>query len=347
MDIKPLLETLASLDDACRDAVDCLNVLAYRSVGPEFGNLKKLQKLYGGDGNSGHRATIHQLIGVVGHCLNPEIGVRNYRMDIIKHSFYDGEDGQYYDTDMPYIDGAVPHEISATNAAAALLALVDQGKRSLLDAIARATGGNLEVVMAEIYGEPLIDNAWQRLSDNWDDVRVEVAIPTGLDLTDLRDSIRDEIKAAKHLLTFGSMISEIAATDETETPQARPTRKRFEQSQAERKPRKRDLCIPALLEHHGYGRDDELNSDAAVGNELARTLDISRSTVNAFFNENFASDEGAKDGFDNYKKACNDPVKLEHALKLLSGDVAPSILFQSLGSRAAELKADEPEDSGD
>lgn len=65
MHIHPLLESLASLDTACWEAVECLNVLAYHNYGPEFGNLEKLQILFGGDGCSGQRQTIQQSYGTL------------------------------------------------------------------------------------------------------------------------------------------------------------------------------------------------------------------------------------------------------------------------------------------
>jgi hypothetical protein len=56
-----LLESLASLETTCREAVDCLNVLAWRSVGPDLAILRRCKKC-SGHVNGGNRKAIDQMI---------------------------------------------------------------------------------------------------------------------------------------------------------------------------------------------------------------------------------------------------------------------------------------------
>ena len=340
--IHPLLESLANLEKACRDAVDCLNVLAYCSSGPEFCRLEKLQRLYGGDGCSGHRQTIHQVIGVVGHCLRPESEVRSYRIDVIKADWTD-DDVEVHVTDEPYIEGSKTHEIQAENAAAALLTLIDQSKRSLLDAIASATGGNLEVVMSEIYGEPLIDNAWQRLSDHWGSVMAKVRIPSGLDLTGLRDVISEEIKAAKHLLTFGSMTPNVNATrpesgtSVASTGTRKSSTKRKKNTTPDGEAPSYSLIVAELCRHHRLESPDGPNLTPVKQADLVKALELGKATVSDFFRHHC-------DGFANYKRWCGDAVALEGKLARLSLPKGTREKLRNLGGRAASIPSQEPDE---
>lgn len=226
MDIKPLLEALASLETACRDAVDCLNVLAENS-GPEFGNLEKLQKLFGGDGEGGLRKSIRQLCGIVGHCLNVDMPHQTHRLEVLVIKYQDVVDGTVVTTDELYVPGSKPYEINAANSIEALTYLLDESRASLNRAICKADGGGLiEWVCAEKTGRPLVDDAWRRLNDNWDAVTKEVEIPKGLDLSLFHKLVSEEIKTAKHLLTFGRPLpASNGVTPEVSDTQPRPKRK--------------------------------------------------------------------------------------------------------------------------
>ena len=62
--------------------------------------------------------------------------------------------------------------------------------------------------------------------------------------------------------------------------------------------------------------------------ELAELAGVAKSTVSVFFNLKF--NEGQKGGYAKYRRACREPGKLSHSLKLLRGEVTPSILFKRL-----------------
>jgi len=87
---------------------------------------------------------------------------------------------------------------------------------------------------------------------------------------------------------------------------------------------KRLLIIAALNEHHQYS--DGVREDVGhVGvNKLARHLNLSPSTVSAFFKKEF-------NGHDKYKIACGNLGNLANSLKILNGDLSPHILFNPLG----------------
>jgi len=80
------------------------------------------------------------------------------------------------------------------------------------------------------------------------------------------------------------------------------------------------LIIAALNEHHQYSNGECEDVGHAGVNKLARHLEISPSTVSAFFKTEFG-------GHDKYRRACGDIELLEKAMKLLNGDVPPSALL--------------------
>jgi hypothetical protein len=98
----------------------------------------------------------------------------------------------------------------------------------------------------------------------------------------------------------------------------------------------RDKIIPALAKHHQYENGSCLNHEPIVGNELARIAKVGKGTVNRFFNRAF--NDGEKGGYAKYKRACRDQGKLVTSLKLLLGEVTPSILFKT-SSKVNELEA--------
>jgi len=93
------------------------------------------------------------------------------------------------------------------------------------------------------------------------------------------------------------------------------------------------LIIAALNGHHQYcnGACEDVGH---VGvNKLARYLKLSPSTISGFFKTEFG-------GHDKYRIACGNLENLAYSLKMLNGELRPSILFNPLGDNAGNL-ADE------
>jgi len=93
------------------------------------------------------------------------------------------------------------------------------------------------------------------------------------------------------------------------------------------------LIIAALNEYHQYskGRCEDVGH---VGvNKLADQLKLSSGTVSGFFKKEFG-------GHNKYKIACGNLRNLAYSLKILNGDLPPSILFNALGDNVDNL-ADE------
>jgi hypothetical protein len=256
VDIKPLLEALANLEKACRDAVECLNVLAQKS-GAYFGGLEKLRQLFGEDGKGGHREAIRQLNSVVGHCLNVDLPQQTYRIEVIMILYHDPVDGPIVPTYELYIPGSKPYEINAANAVDAFICLLGQSMVSLNNAISHGSdGGIVELIVATKEGRPLVDNAWQRLSDHWDAAMKKLALPAGLDVSGFLDVVSEEIRAAKHLLTFGSSPpTTTGVTPETEHSQPRPKRKGAKQ--------KSYPLEEIILDAHRENQSHELTAEIA------------------------------------------------------------------------------------
>ena len=85
----------------------------------------------------------------------------------------------------------------------------------------------------------------------------------------------------------------------------------------------RTKLIAALTAHHGY-KNDICNDFQPIGvGELSRKANVAKSTASEFFAEQFR-------GHSNYKVACRDTTKLMHSLRILNGELTPSILFNPL-----------------
>jgi len=93
------------------------------------------------------------------------------------------------------------------------------------------------------------------------------------------------------------------------------------------------LIIAALNEHHQYSNGVCEDVGHVGVNKLARHLKLSPSTVSGFFKTAF-------DGHDKYKIACGNLGNLAYSLKMLNGELMPSILYNPLGDNAGNL-ADE------
>lgn len=269
MHIHPLLESLASLETMCGEAVECLNVLAENS-GPEFGRFERLQKLYGGDGNGGIRGAIRQLSGVVAHCLNVGQERKPYCFRVIRIDYRDVVDGDLVVTDEVYLRGSKPYEVNAANAVDAFIRLLDESLASLNRAISKGSGGGfVELICAEKEGRPLVDNAWQRLSDHWPEVTQRVEIPKGLDVSGFLDVIRAEIMAAKHLLTFGTPLPGTNGTT-AKSEHVEPTSRR------KGRKRKIDPKEAEILRVHQHGQSHADTAEIANVKTTDGRLDVQR-----------------------------------------------------------------------
>jgi hypothetical protein len=83
--------------------------------------------------------------------------------------------------------------------------------------------------------------------------------------------------------------------------------------------------VGALTKHHRYADGACLEQTPINANALARKADVAKSTANAFFNREFA--KGKKGGYANYRRVCRDITALVAALKLLNGEMQPSVLL--------------------
>jgi len=329
--IHPLLESLANLETACRESVECLNVLARKS-GPEFGSIEKLQKLFGGDGKGGHQEAIRRLAGIVGHCINEGQESRVYRLDVLMIKYHDFADGESTVADELYIPGTETSEILAKNSVEAFILLIDESRRMLNVAI--GDGNIVDMIRTKYEGQALVDNAWQRLGDNWDLVMKRLGVPKGLDLSGLSDTITTEIEAAKHVLTFGPPLpTPNEVKPETKDSQPGPKRKTSKKKRTTDgdKADTSQKCVAGLVLHHRYDRDEELNLEPVKVNAFASTVGVSPAMVSTFFQKKFG-------GHAKYRMVCKNAVTLENSLKLLCGDVTPSIFHRNLGSRYVESK---------
>lgn len=92
----------------------------------------------------------------------------------------------------------------------------------------------------------------------------------------------------------------------------------------------RAKIIAALTQHHGYDNGSCTNLEPVGVNKLAQEIGVSKSTVSTFFKEQF-------DGHNKYKVACRIAGTLGNSLKMLNGELKPSVLFSSLGDADREI----------
>ena len=79
--------------------------------------------------------------------------------------------------------------------------------------------------------------------------------------------------------------------------------------------------IGALTKHHQYAEGGCMNRDPIGNNILAENAKVGKGSANRFFNKWFGSTKKAKDGYKNYRIACNDKGKLIAFLKTMNGDM--------------------------
>jgi hypothetical protein len=200
LEVNQFISSLTRLEAVCREAVERLSAYGSENLGLYENHLVKLQQLYGLDGAGGYRQEICSLIGDVGHCLNSKPERRPYCINVVK-DFRTDNDGEIHWLDGPYIEGQLPFEFEAEESASALLFLIDRSKQNLMQMIGKVSGGNLEWLMSEECGKPLIENAWERLGNHWGKVMEGCQELNGLDLYGFCEDIHNEIKIAKCSLT--------------------------------------------------------------------------------------------------------------------------------------------------
>jgi len=106
----------------------------------------------------------------------------------------------------------------------------------------------------------------------------------------------------------------VAPPDRT-VPPAKPKPKRSTE-----KGEGRAKLIAALTKHHDYDKGSCLKTEPIGSNELARMVEVSKSTASAFFKAEF-------DGHAKYKVVCRDPGRLAKSLKVLNKEFAPLELY--------------------
>ena len=134
---------------------------------------------------------------------------------------------------------------------------------------------------------------------------------------------------------------EIAKADQATSKTKTPTKAKRSTERGEG----RVKLIAALTKHHKYADGSCLNFEPVNSNELARLAKVAPATANSFFNNWFGSAKEAKDGYSNYRVACNDEGKLIAILKVMN-DEQPrpgEVLF----GRKVPDEAENPDHRGD
>ena len=99
------------------------------------------------------------------------------------------------------------------------------------------------------------------------------------------------------------------------TATARKPKRSTERGEAEAK------LIAALTKHHQYAEGGCMKWDPIGSNVLAEKAKVGKGSANRFFNKWFGSAKEAKDGYRNYRIACNGKDKLIAILKSMNGDM--------------------------
>jgi hypothetical protein len=105
-------------------------------------------------------------------------------------------------------------------------------------------------------------------------------------------------------------------------PASEKTKRSTERDEAKTK------IISALTEHHQYETDSILNQEPIGVNALARKARVGKASVSRFFCTEF--NDSKPGGHSVYRRACKIKDALLHSLKLLRGEVRPSILHKAL-----------------
>jgi hypothetical protein len=151
------------------------------------------------------------------------------------------------------------------------------------------------------------------------------------------DGARRTAEMVVFVILFSATLLEWADDIEAEDEQ-----RKSRQAQSPRSAKRgegQEKIIAALTAHHQFEHGGCLNLDPIGVSALARKAGVGKATANRFFNVAF--NDGEPGGYAKYQHACGDNEKLLHSLKLLRGEVTPSILFKTFRN------ANELEDTDD
>lgn len=138
------------------------------------------------------------------------------------------------------------------------------------------------------------------------------------------DDCRKEVEWADNIgLSLGSS-PEHSRQSETATATTPKSKRSTTNGEA------RTKIIAALTQHHGYDNGSCTNLEPVGVNKLAGEINVSSSTVSTFFKEQFQ-------GHNKYKVACRNAGTLGNSLKMLNGELKPSVLFNALGDADREI----------
>jgi hypothetical protein len=88
-----------------------------------------------------------------------------------------------------------------------------------------------------------------------------------------------------------------------------------------------EKIISALTLHHRYQDGSCLNQEPIKVGELARGVEVAKSSVSRFFKKRFGVGEPKKDGHKKYIGVCRDTGRLVASLRLLNREYSPSDLY--------------------
>jgi hypothetical protein len=161
--------------------------------------------------------------------------------------------------------------------------------------------------------------------------------PAPLTLGDIKDMVLERLELVRVEEAIRSQVRETKAPKETlaaaDPPAAVPARANGEEVKPKKSTQQGDArakLIAALTAHHQYENGGCGNTEPVGVNVLARTAEVSGSTVSGFFETQFK-------GHAQYKAMChNSPALLVTALKLLNGEVLPHVLIESFSQVSGE-----------
>jgi len=190
------------------------------------------------------------------------------------------------------------------------------------DSYESATGFGMKVYSPKSSIPP---QAYQRIRD-------KLRSREMADGKNLRRLIDVEIRraASSRISAQSVAVIEIPA-DDTEPKPTKKSKRSTERGEARKK------LISAFTLHHQYADDSCLNQDSIGSNELARKATVSPDSASRFFQEKFGSHLA-------YRGMCKDLTLLLAALKLLNGEMTPTILFNQLPNEQADAKSDDDDD---
>jgi len=117
------------------------------------------------------------------------------------------------------------------------------------------------------------------------------------------------------------------ASDNEEAKRKKKSKRSTESGEA------REKLIAALTLHHKYENGSCLNWEPVGCNQLAELAKVSGSTASEFFAKKFK-------GWGEYKRFCQNEVKILGSLAQLNGEMTPAVLFNRLPDEHADAEPD-------